>query len=128
MHFVWHISQLLIINIIMRDKKNETVTLKKGGKEILLDYADLRKAVLVLRAVNHQLRQRIIDLLEESEGITVTDIYIKLRLEQSVASQHLAILRRAGVVKTERNGKFIYYSLDKNRLKQISKLVSDLTS
>ena len=110
----------------MRDKKNETVILKKGGKEILLDYADLRKAVLVLRAVNHQLRQRIIDLLEESEGITVTDIYIKLRLEQSVASQHLAILRRAGVVKTERNGKFIYYSLDKNRLKQISKLVSDL--
>ncbi len=110
----------------MRDKKNETVILKKGGKEILLDYADLRKAVLVLRAVNHQLRQRIIDLLEESEGITVTDIYIKLRLEQSVASQHLAILRRAGVVRTERNGKFIYYSLDKNRLKQISKLVSDL--
>ncbi|HHH52384.1 MAG TPA: transcriptional regulator [Bacteroidetes bacterium] len=112
----------------MRDKKNETVTLKKGGKEILLDYADLRKAVLVLRAVNHQLRQRIIDLLEESENITVTDIYIKLRLEQSVASQHLAILRRAGVVRTERNGKFIYYSLDKNRLKQISKLVSELTS
>ena len=110
----------------MRDKKNETVILKKGGKEILLDYADLRKAVLVLRAVNHQLRQRIIDLLEESEGITVTDIYIKLRLEQSVASQHLAILRRAGVVRTERNGKYIYYSLDKNRLKQISKLVSDL--
>ena len=112
----------------MRDKKNETVTLRRGGKEILLDYADLRKAVLVLRAVNHQLRQRIVDLLEESEGITVTDIYIKLRLEQSVASQHLAILRRAGVVKTERNGKFIYYSLDKNRLKQISGLVSDLTS
>lgn len=108
----------------MRDKKNETVIL--SGKEILLDYADLRKAVLVLRAVNHQLRQIIIDLLEESEGITVTDIYIKLRLEQSVASQHLAILRRAGVVRTERHGKFIYYSLDKNRLKQISKLVSDL--
>lgn len=112
----------------MGDKKNETVTQKKWEKEILLDYADLRKAVLVLRAVNHQLRQRIIDLLEESENITVTNIYIKLRLEQSVASQHLAILRRAGVVKTERNGKFIYYSLDKNRLKQISKLVSDLTS
>jgi len=112
----------------MRDKKNETVTLRRGGKEILLDYADLRKAVLVLRAVNHQLLQRIVDLLEESEGITVTDIYIKLRLEQSVASQHLAILRRAGVVKTERNGKFIYYSLDKNRLKQISGLVTDLTS
>lgn len=110
----------------MRNDKNETVTLKKGLKEVKLDYADLRKAVLVLRAVNHKLRQRIIDLLEESDTMTVTDIYIKLRLEQSVASQHLAILRRAGVVITDRQGKFIYYSLDPARLEQISKLVEDL--
>jgi len=110
----------------MRNKKNETVTLKKGVKDVHLDYADLRKAVLVLRAVNHKLRQRIIDLLEDGETMTVTDIYIKLRLEQSVASQHLAILRRAGVVATERQGKFIYYSLDKERLAQISHLVEDL--
>jgi len=112
----------------MRSKKNETVTLKKGGKDVQLDYADLRKAVLVLRAVNHKLRQRIIDLLEDGSAMTVTDIYIKLRLEQSVASQHLAILRRAGVVATDRQGKFIYYSLDKERLSQISTLVEDLTS
>ncbi len=110
----------------MRNKKNETVTLKKGDSDIHLDYADLRKAVLVLRAVNHKLRQRIIELLEDSDTMTVTDIYIKLRLEQSVASQHLAILRRAGVVLTERQGKFIYYSLDKNRLNQISTLVEEL--
>lgn len=110
----------------MRNKKNETVTLKKGNSEIQLDYADLRKAVLVLRAVNHKLRQRIIDLLDNNQTMTVTDIYIKLRLEQSVASQHLAILRRAGVVLTERQGKFIYYSLDSDRLNQISKLVEDL--
>jgi len=110
----------------MRNKKNETITLKKGGKDIQLDYVDLRKAVLVLRAVNHKLRQRVIDILEEQDKMTVTDIYIKLRLEQSVASQHLAILRRAGVVATERSGKFIYYSLDLDRLNQISKLVEEL--
>jgi len=110
----------------MRSKKNETVTLKKGTGEIQLDYSELRKAVLVLRAVNHKLRQRIMDLLASGETMTVTDIYIKLRLEQSVASQHLAILRRAGVVITERQGKFIYYSLNNERLEQISKLVEDL--
>jgi len=110
----------------MRKQKNETVTLKKGDNDIKLDYAELRKAVLVLRAVNHKLRQRIIDLLEEHESMTVTDIYIKLRLEQSVASQHLAILRRAGVVNTEQQGKFIHYSLNKDRLDQISRLVDEL--
>ena len=112
----------------MRKQKNETVVLKKGKHDIALDYAELRKAVLVLRAVNHKLRQRIIDMLDEHEKMTVTDIYIKLRLEQSVASQHLAILRRAGVVATERNGKFIYYTIDKARLDQISRLVEELAA
>ncbi len=110
----------------MRSKKNETITFKRGGDNVQLDYTELRKAVLVLRAVNHKLRQRIIDLLDTGESMTVTDIYIKLRLEQSVASQHLAILRRAGVVITERHGKFIYYSVNNDRLGQISKLVGDL--
>jgi len=53
---------------------------------------------------------------------------VKLRLEQSVASQHLAILRKAGVVLTERNGKFIFYSLDKGRLGHISTIVEDLAA
>ena len=112
----------------MRKQKNETVILKKGKKDIQLDYSELRKAVLVLRAVSHKLRQKIIDLLEENSKMTVTDIYIKLRLEQSVASQHLAILRRAGVVATDRQGKFIYYSLDADRLNQISRLVEELAA
>lgn len=112
----------------MRKAKNESIALKKGPQEILLDYTELRKAVLVLRAVNHKLRQRMLDLLEENQRMTVTDLYVKLRLEQSVASQHLAILRKAGVVQTEREGKFIFYSLNKSRLNQISDLVEDLAA
>ncbi len=111
----------------MRKQKTESVTLSQGEQDLQLDYVELRKAVLVLRAVNHKLRQRIIDLLDEHNQMTVTDIYIKLRLEQSVASQHLAILRRAGIVITERQGKFINYALNKERLAQISQLVEDLT-
>jgi len=111
----------------MRKQKTESVTLSQGEQDLQLDYVELRKAVLVLRAVNHKLRQRIIDLLDEHHQMTVTDIYIKLRLEQSVASQHLAILRRAGIVITERQGKFINYALNKERLAQISQLVEDLT-
>jgi DNA-binding transcriptional ArsR family regulator len=110
----------------MRKQKNEVLELTKGPSRVTLDYGELRRAVLVLRAINHKLRQRIVDLLEENDRMTVTDIYIKLRLEQSVASQHLAILRRANVVITEREGKFIYYSLDRDRLEQISRLVEDL--
>jgi DNA-binding transcriptional ArsR family regulator len=111
--------------ITMRVSKNE-ITLAQNDEEVKLNYDELRKAVLVLRAVNHKLRQQIIDLLDNNGQMTVTDLYVKLRLEQSVASQHLAILRRAGVVVTEREGKFIYYGLDKNKLAQINGLVENL--
>ena len=98
-----------------------------GADDTPLDYGDLRKAVLVLRAVNHDLRQQIISLLLDKGRLTVTDIYIKLRLEQSVTSQHLAILRRASVVSTAREGKYIYYSINPDRLSQIKRLIGELS-
>lgn len=91
-----------------------------------IDYQLLRKSVLVLRAVNHKLRQEMIRLINEEGKMMVTDIYVKLRIEQSVASQHLALLRRAGVVVTHRDGKYIYYSVDHERLDEISRLLEEL--
>jgi DNA-binding transcriptional ArsR family regulator len=58
--------------------------------------------------------------------MTVTEIYVKLRLEQSVASQHLAILRKAGFVNTTRDGKFIYYSVNASRLAEMNRFVEEL--
>jgi len=49
--------------------------------------------------------------------MNVTDIYVKLRIEQSVASQHLAILRNEGFVSTEREGKTIWYSINADAIK-----------
>jgi DNA-binding transcriptional ArsR family regulator len=105
-----------------------TISSGNANEKISINYETLRRAVLTLRAINHHLRQEIILLLEDEGKMTVTDIYIKLRLEQSVASQHLAILRRAGILNTERDGKFIYYTIDKNRLKDISVFIEDLTN
>ncbi len=91
-----------------------------------MDYHNLKKAALVLRALNHKLRQQVIKLIEDEGRLTVTEIYVRMRLEQSVASQHLAILRLAGIVVTERDGKFIYYTINKKRIEEISKFVEDL--
>ena len=91
-----------------------------------VDLYNLKKAAMVLRAINHKLRQQILKLIDESGRMTVTEIYVKLRLEQSVASQHLAILRKAGFVKTERDGKFIYYSVNTERLEELNKFVKEL--
>ncbi len=91
-----------------------------------VDYHNLKKAALVLRALNHKLRQQILKLIEDEKKITVTEIYVRLRLEQSVASQHLAILRRAGIVITERDGKFIFYKVNFKRIDEINHFVEGL--
>src|ERR1700733_6328875 len=96
------------------------------GHPVKVDFVNLKKAAMILRALNHKLRQQIIKLLDENKKLTVTEIYVQLRLEQSVASQHLAILRRAGIVKTQRDGKFVYYIINHDRIADIMKCVDDL--
>jgi ArsR family transcriptional regulator, virulence genes transcriptional regulator len=89
-----------------------------------IDTLAMKKAALIVRSVNHKLRQSILNLLEENDKMAVTDIYVKLRIEQSVASQHLAIMRRTGFVDTTRDGKNIYYSINKDRLAHLNKVVN----
>ena len=107
--------------------KDTLVIDKDNSKELIkIDYSTLRRAVLTLRAVNHPLRKQILALIESRKKMPVTDVYAKLKLEQSVASQHLAILRRAEIVKTQRDGKFIYYSVNKKRVAEINDIIQQL--
>ena len=94
--------------------------------ELEIEVIKLKKAALVIRAVNHKLRQKILHVIHENKRIAVTKIYVTLRIEQSVASQHLAILRRLGFVKTERKGKSIFYSVNYERLKEFQDLIMAL--
>lgn len=110
----------------MNIASNYSMLLNDEGAVIKVDFVSLKKGAMILRALNHKLRQQIVKLIDEKKKITVTEIYVHLRLEQSVASQHLAILRRAGIVRTDRDGKFIYYSIDPQRVGQIMKCVDDL--
>ena len=91
-----------------------------------IEYYNIKKAAMVLRSLNHTLRQEAIKTIHENKRITVTQLYIKMRLEQSVASQQLAILRKAGIVFTERDGKFIFYTINSSRIEAINKFVKNL--
>jgi DNA-binding transcriptional ArsR family regulator len=97
-----------------------------GAPPLEVSLLDIKKSALILRAVNHKLRQQIIKIIDEKGKVTVTEIYVQLRLEQSVASQHLAILRKAGFVDTSRDGKFIYYSINRSRFAELIKFTSQL--
>jgi DNA-binding transcriptional ArsR family regulator len=108
---------------------NYELTLSPSSEKLTslkIDLYNLKKAALVLRALNHKLRQQMLKLIDENGKMTVTEIYVKMRLEQSVASQHLAILRKAGFVKTDRDGKFIHYSINLQRIDEVNRFVREL--
>lgn len=123
-------KQLLVDNPqtlkIVMNQSLPQLQLTNGKAPLKVDLLHSKKAAMILRALNHKLRQQIVKLIDEQQKMTVTEIYVKLRLEQSVASQHLAILRRAGIVITTREGKFIFYTVDYNRLEQINQFVEQL--
>ena len=96
------------------------------NKHSKVNSAAIKKAAMTLRAINHKLRQQIIKLIDENKRIRVTDIYKRLNLDQSTASQHLAALRRSNVVTTERSGRIIYYSINHDRISSLSMTVNKL--
>ena len=119
------VTSLLDEEIALKSQSNIPFT-NTTQSNLKIDYHSVKKAALVLRALNHKLRQQILKLIEEVNKITVTEIYVRLRLEQSVASQHLAILRKAGIVITQREGKFIYYTVNYKRIDELNEFVKNL--
>ena len=66
----------------------------------------------ILRALAHPLRLKILAFIDKNNTINVNKIYNTLELEQSITSQHLRIMRNAGILHAEKDGKFVHYSID----------------
>lgn len=83
----------------------------------------LEVSAALLRALAHPLRLKILAFIDKNQSINVNKIYSSLDLEQSITSQHLRILRLADLVKTEREGKYIHYSVDYERVEKTVKAI-----
>jgi DNA-binding transcriptional ArsR family regulator len=87
---------------------------------------DLREAAdrasSFLKSLANPQRLRIMCLIMEKER-PVGELAEAVELNQSAVSQHLALLRREGLLKTRRDGQTIYYQLaDRNVMKFFSLL------
>lgn len=71
----------------------------------------MKKAVKGLGYISHPLRLRILEFLDVNGASSVSAITKGIGGEQIFVSQSLRKLREAGLVKTERHGIFIYYSI-----------------
>ena len=85
--------------------------------KVILDQEKLLISSEILRALAHPLRLKILEFIDNNDSINVNKIYNTLKLEQSITSQHLRILRINGLVITKRDGKYIHYSVNYDGIK-----------
>ena len=84
---------------------------------------DIDKLADIFKALSDPTRLRLIQLLNNCKPgvcnggpLCVNALAHQLGVTQSAVSQHLRILRQTGLVRGERNGNFMHYSLDPNGL------------
>ena len=77
----------------------------------------------VFRAIADRSRRTIISLLEESDQ-TVTQLNDHFEMSQAAVSQHLRVLRDAGLVKSVRSGRHQVYTLQASGLREVFDWVS----
>ncbi len=66
----------------------------------------------IVKALAHPLRLKILEYIDNKGSINVNKIYTALKIEQSITSQHLRVLRMAGIVHSDKEGKYVHYTID----------------
>ena len=84
----------------------------------------MRELIQVLKAVADKNRIRIIKMLEKKK-MCVCELAAVLEITQPSVSKHLKILNDAGIIKDERNGKWVDYSLCTEKINKYAFVIQD---
>src|SRR5579884_390111 len=95
-----------------------------AGAHVRADPVYVAKAQL-FRVLGHPVRIRILELLRDGER-TVGDLQAELGLDSSGTSQHLAALRRQGILDSRPLGTSVYYRIKDQRISQLLAVASEI--
>lgn len=85
-----------------------------------------RELATYSKALSHPTRIRILHLLWERKQCIVNDIVDELPVVQSTVSQHLKVLKDAGLIQGQARGPRTLYSVDHEHLRRLKVLVASL--
>lgn len=78
------------------------------------------------KALGHKARVKIIRILLRKSACICGDIVDELPLAQSTVSQHLKVLKEAGLVRGDIDGPRVYYCIEPRALRRLRALVGGL--
>lgn len=79
----------------------------------------LEKAAYILKTVAHPTRLAVIDLLNIYDKLSVNEICQILDCEQSLLSHHLINMKLRGILKSEKDGLNVFYSIKEKDVTQL---------
>lgn len=85
----------------------------------------IEQASRAMKAMSHPLRLKILCILGDHE-VSVQDIVDNVGTSQSNISQHLAILRDKGVLKTRKDANRVYYRVGDTRTLKLIGMMRDV--
>ena len=88
---------------------------------------DSVKISVLAKALAHPARLGIIQMLHKKQGCIGCDIVEGIGLAQSTVSEHLRILKAAGIVTGEIEGPRVCYALEPSALEPLRHLLSEIT-
>jgi DNA-binding transcriptional ArsR family regulator len=77
------------------------------------------KYIKFFKALANEERIEIVKLLKKNEEMFAQDIERRFYLEQSTTSHHLNMLKKAGITKSRKEGRKVFYSIDYESFKEI---------
>ena len=86
-------------------------------------YPELEEAARLFRALADETRLCILRQLREQGEVYACDFRACCRLAQPTVSHHLKVLRRAGLVRAEKRGLWVHYTLNIDRLEALRRLL-----
>lgn len=90
----------------------------------LTDLEALGQAAECLRALAHPHRLRMVQMLLQGD-YTVGELADACELPSAMASEHLRLMQRCGFLKSEKEGRKVFYRVAEPHLKQILKCIED---
>src|SRR4051794_10009715 len=86
---------------------------------------DITRAAALFHALSDETRLEVVQLLGGGEQC-VCDLQASLGMAQSRLSWHLKTLKDAGIITDRREGRWVYYSLDRDALGEARAIIDAL--
>jgi ArsR family transcriptional regulator len=94
--------------------------------EVELDAETDEALASLAKALAHPVRVQIVRILARTEGCVCGDLVEQLPLAQSTVSQHLKVLKDAGLIRGTIDGPRVCYCIDPEGLRRLRVLVGGL--